>query len=353
MEAIINEELKPSASSSGHVTYNDQRTLISSLFCMDNHKYSKDTILLRLTVIDSLYSTNAAYSYFSFDNMADTILNLGEEKTAKDYFYSIATGGKDTKKIFNNEYGIRKNLVSGSQQMSLMSKYAYYSLLQDKETYPLGFPIYDRLAKEAYPTVCNMLHIEDVSSLPSMDTPPIEKYISCLEKIRVKLFNNTKLYLGYQQYDILDAYLWRMGKFEEGNLSLLLKEDEYRDFVKKIRLSAVEYNGSIEEYNKKKVEHYIACRNSLLITEEQFKSIQPKIIEHKNKNGSTKLVYSFNFNKAVMLELEKRGEALFSNTYINKLHAHWRDVFHKEKKREIIKTDGTDEITGREKDGYF
>ena len=331
MEAIINEELKPSASSSGHATYNDQRALISSLFCMDNHKYSKDTILLRLTVIDSLYSTNAAYSYFSFDNMADTILNLGDEKTAKDYFYSIATGRKDTEEIFNIKYGIRKNLSPGSQQMSLMSKYAYYALLQDKETYPLGFPISARLAKEAYPTVCNILQIENVSSLPSMNTPSIEEYISCLDKIRVKLFNNTELFLGHQQYDILDAYLWRMGKFEEGNLSLLLTEDEYRDFIKKIRLSAAEYNGSIEEYNKKKVEYYTACKKSLLITEEQFESIQPKIIEHKNKKGSTKLVYSFDFNKAVRFELEKADTNLFSNAYINKLHTHWRDVFHKEK----------------------
>ena len=347
MESIINEELKPSASSSGHATYNDQRTLISSLFCKENHKYSKDTILLRLTVIDSRYSTHAAYSYFSFDNMADAILNLGDEKTAKDYFYSIATGGKDTKNLFNKKYGIRKNLSSGSQQMSLMSKYAYYALLQNKETYPLGFPIYDRLAKEAYPTVCNMLHIEDIFSLPSIDTPFIEEYICCLDKIRVKLFNNTELFLGYQQYDILDAYLWRMGKFEEGNLSLLLKEDEYRVFVKMIGLSAVEYNGSIEEYNKKKVEYYITCRNSRLITEEQFKSIQPKITEHKNKKGSTKTVYSFNFNKAVMSELEKADTNLFSNAYINKLHAHWRDVFHKEKNKGIIKTDVTNVITGR------
>ena len=328
IETIINEGLKPSASSSGHATYNDQRTLINSLFNKENHKYDKDTILLRLTVIDSLYSTNAAYSYFSFDNMADTILNLGDEKTAKDYFYGIATGGKDTKKIFNNEYGIRKNLSSGSQQMSLMSKYAYYSLLQDKESYPLGFPIYDRLAKEAYPRVCDILKIEDYASLPSTNTPTIEEYIRCLDTIRDELFKNKKTYLGYQQYDILDAYLWRMGKFEEGNLSLLLSESEYHDFIKKIGLSATGYN-SIEEYNKKKVEYYTACKSSHMITEEQFKSIQTKIVEQKNKNGHKKTVYSFNFNKAVMLEMEKSVEILFSNTYINKLHAHWKDIFHK------------------------
>ena len=168
MQVIVEQELNRGPSSLQQATYNDQRALINAIF---NRKgYTVGDVMLRLVVIDSLYSTNAAYSYFSFEEMAEKICAIGNEQAAQDYFYSVATTGKDPKELFREPYGIRKNLAEGSMQMSLLSKYAYYSLLQDTRRYHLGFPIYDRLAKESYPTVCKMLGLKKAHSLPALDT---------------------------------------------------------------------------------------------------------------------------------------------------------------------------------------
>ena len=106
MRAIAERELDKEDSSLLSATYNSQRVLINQVF--RTGEYNKGTIILRLTVIDSLYSTNAAYSYFSFDEMAERIAALGNEEEARNYFYSVVLLGKDKKKLFCEEYGIQK-----------------------------------------------------------------------------------------------------------------------------------------------------------------------------------------------------------------------------------------------------
>lgn len=214
--------------------YMNQRAIINSIF--KRGEYNKGQLILRLTVIDSLYSTNAAYSYFSIEEMAEKILALGTQRQARDYFYSIACLAKDNKKLFDEPYGIQKDLREGSKQMSLLSKYAYYELMQEPLRYPKGFPIYDRLAREAFPIVCRMLKLKPVERLSQ--TPDIEPYIRCINQLRKELFDNDETFNGFQQFDILDAYLWRMGKFNEGNLSLLLGREDYCRFISNIKLDA-------------------------------------------------------------------------------------------------------------------
>ena len=308
MQAIAEQELQQGASSLQQATYNDQRTLISNIF--KGREYTMGNVMLRLVVIDSLYSTNAAYSYFSFEEMAEKICEIENESVAQDYFYSVALTGKDPKKLFSEPYGIRKNLADGSMQMSLLSKYAYYCLLQEPKKYPLGFPIYDRLAKEAYPTVCKMLGIEKKRSLPALETPTISEYIECIEQLRESIFGRSKeLFCGYQQYDILDAYLWRMGKFEDGNLSLLLGRKDYDCFVKNLGLEA-KNNEDDPSYRKRMVERYAG---------------KPAV----SKDGK------FDINKAIVMALEEEKnpfKGTSNEKYLNTLLTHWR-VFHRERKR--------------------
>ena len=128
---IATDELDNETTNLVHADYNNQRTLISSLF--NNDEYNKGQVILRLTVIDSLYSTNAAYSYFSFEEMSERILSLGSREMAQSYFYEIACLGKDKERLFDEPYGIQKDLKEGSKQMSLLSKYAYYEVLQKRE----------------------------------------------------------------------------------------------------------------------------------------------------------------------------------------------------------------------------
>ena len=262
-------------------SYVQQRAMINQIFATTKgDKYNTQSIMLRLIVIDSLYSTNAAYSYFSFEEMANAIKGLGNEEDAAKYFDSIATGGNDDKNLFSKKYGIRKNLKNGSKQMSLMSKYAYYVLLQNPSDYPLGFPIYDSLAIKMYPKVCKKVSIIEPQKIT--ESTSIKKYIELLNTLREKIFSNTDLFNEYQQYDLLDAYLWRMGKLDEGNYSLLFNKDDYEKFITNIGLSAK----NVENYGK----HISDVVNNDNLVECK---------EKQDKNGNIKYEYKYDFNKLV------------------------------------------------------
>lgn len=312
LSAIVLCELGQDNVNLSDAGYINQRALISSLF---KGEYNRGQIILRLTVIDSLYSTNAAYSYFSFEEMADKILSLGDQTCARAYFYNIARGGKDDKGLFSEPYGYQKNLSEGSKQMSLLSKYAYYELLQDPGQYPLGFPIYDRLAKEAYPLVRKMLGEKDYYSMPQLETPTIEQYVMCLSQLREALFKDEKLYQpngcqhGYQQFDILDAYLWRMGKFSDGNLSLLLGREDYAKFIGNLGLDApFSGDGKMRKEDEKYKQRVKA----------EFERYYPP------KEGKKT---DFDFNKLILAHLLTDLNPfanLGSEKYLNALLAHWR-----------------------------
>ena len=300
LQLIVICELDTSVNAESYI---NQRAIISSIFSED---YSFGSILLRLTVIDSMYSTNAGYSYFSFEEMSEKIMSLGSRSDARNYFYNIALGGDDPYEVFSEPYGIQKNLSEGSKQMSLMSKYAYYELLQDKNSYHLGFPIYDRLAKQAYPTVCKMLGYSSCYSLPDAGTPSVTEYIAAISQLRSELFEDNNLYRGYQQYDILDAYLWRMGKFEEGNLSLLLGRKDYVTFIENIGLAAPKIDSTTDK--RKETDEYKTA-----IFEEYRQYCNPEAKE-------------LDFNKLIVWKLLNTKEP-FKNTsnkeYLEALLNHW------------------------------
>jgi hypothetical protein len=210
--------------------YVSQRNMIKSVF-NNLAPYSHSTLMLRLTVIDALYSTNAAYSYFSIEDIATAILNIGTEDDAKDYFKKIARGEEDDKDLFANSYGIRKNTQKGGKLISLVSKYAYYTLLCD-DSEALGFPIYDSLAIEMLPKLSEVLGV----SAEFKNKDCIEEYVACLNALREALFgqDTNQRFERLQQFDILDAYLWRIGKLAHGNYSLLFTKKDYETFFENV-----------------------------------------------------------------------------------------------------------------------
>lgn len=223
-------------SESGPFTYIQQRKIINSLFAANSTLDYTENVILRLTVIDSLYSTNAAYSYFSFEEMAEKIVSLGpSDEYAADYFYNVATRKQTGRILFDERYGIRKNLERGSRQISLLSKYAYYLLQQDRNKYPLGFPIYDSLALKEYPKLCKRLNINHCANKDIKDD--IDAYVAALDELRKVVFEDTSFKL--QQFDLLDAYLWRMGKVSEGNFSLLVNRAEYNQLIANLGLAHI------------------------------------------------------------------------------------------------------------------
>ena len=279
-------------------SYTQQRAMINQIFAMTSGtNYSVPSIMLRLTVIDSLYSTNAQYSYFSIEEMAKKIRALGDEILAAHYFYTLVNRqdgklARDENELFSSTYGIRKNCDNGSKQISLMSKYAYYVLIQNPEKYPLGFPIYDSLAIEMYPLVCKKIGIKPLSKLSISDS--IEKYVEALDELRNTIFNteNGNLFDKFQQYDLLDAYLWRMGKVNNGNYSLLLTRKDYEQFIKNLEISHTENE---VDYEKKLYEKFTNRRwkgKNLIDMEEK-----------KDKEGkNSKIKYSYDFNTIVQYQ---------------------------------------------------
>lgn len=240
--------------------YNNQRAIISRLFdekrvqgqgqgldLGQGQGYVQDHILLRLVVLNSYYSTNAAYSYFSLERLAERIIDETTQfagksgKLPNDYFYDIVLQnlGKPTtigKDFFEASYGIQKIGTPGASLKSLISKYAYYCMMMDTKRYPLGFPIYDSLARESYRKVMSALGLKPQTA-QTLQSGSIGEYISALNELREEIFGagSTALFCGLQQFDILDAYLWWMGKLEGGNFSLLLTENEYKMLINYVK----------------------------------------------------------------------------------------------------------------------
>ncbi|MBQ1938993.1 MAG: hypothetical protein II362_02125 [Alistipes sp.] len=239
----------------GPFTYIQQRKIINSLFAENAALEYAEKVILRLIVIDSLYSTNAAYSYFSFEEMAEKIVSLGpSDEYAADYFYDVATRKQTGRILFDERYGIRKNLERGSRQISLLSKYAYYLLQQDRNKYPLGFPIYDSLALKEYPKLCKRLNVSHCANKDIKDD--IDAYVAALDELRKVVFEGTSFEL--QQFDLLDAYLWRMGKVSEGNFSLLVNRAEYNQLI--ANLGLVHYVSSTANEEEAKEDKQFASK---------------------------------------------------------------------------------------------
>lgn len=208
-----------------------QIDVIKPLFS-SKQPYTLAQIFLRLTILDSLYSTNGRYAQFDLETLSEELYELlgKSDLTVADYFYSIVEGkAKDKHEFFTKKYGLNKNLTAGPSFMSLVSKYAFYLLSIYPERYKLGFPIYDSLALKSYPMVCNQLGVK-AQSTNGLMKQSIEAYVKALDELRKSLFVGLKT--RTQQFVLLDAYLWRLGKIDQGSITLLLDKEDFSKFVK-------------------------------------------------------------------------------------------------------------------------
>lgn len=238
----ISSDIVSSTSENG---YGSQKQKILRIYkTTGNTNYDQESIELRLIVIDSLYSTNMAKRYFPFEDLSSKIFSLSnKESEIIKKIQNFRNDPASEEEVFymfeENEYGIQKNGKSAGGAKSLLSKYFYFQLMLDSED-KIGFPIYDSLAKNMYKPVCNYVGIMDAPKLSSTTDVNIIGYLSLLKKLASQLKINGQYEL--QDFDILDAYLWRMGKFSEGNFSLLLNKDEYLSLIKAYDLYGYENN---------------------------------------------------------------------------------------------------------------
>ena len=227
---------------------------------------TKADILVRLTLIDSMYSTQMSRRYYALDELAEFLVKLSKGKSGKlkQMFLDFAKDPEKANKLFDlnksnlfsESYGIGKDGSDKGVAISLISKYAYFDT-------GFQFPIYDSIACEMYPLVWNYCGF-DKKSMPKLihsengrvvgDTTLVEytKAINLLIK---------KLDCKELNYDLLDRFLWFVGKIRRGNLSLVLSREEYELTMKKYPVQSVTTtlkNGkektTVEYFNIEKVD---------------------------------------------------------------------------------------------------
>ena len=95
------------------------------------------------------------------------------------------------------------------------------------------FPIYDTIACEMYPLVCRKCGFDKCKkmSLTVKENGKIQGEQTMIAY--VKAINSLIEQLNYKNlnYDLLDRFLWFVGKIRRGNLSLILTREEYETMM--------------------------------------------------------------------------------------------------------------------------
>lgn len=199
-------------------------------------------VLARLTLVDSMYSTQMGRRYYGLDELAEAICIINKQQSTKVLFeeltrdknlishfvYVKKENNKEIKtNLFSEKYGIGKDATDKGIAISLISKYAYF------ET-GYKFPIYDSIACEMYPLIweycgfekkqCPKLLIREKGKQDVDALGTIVAYISAINLLIEKLGGNIS-------YDHLDRLLWFVGKIRRGNLSLVLSRKQYEECI--------------------------------------------------------------------------------------------------------------------------
>ena len=240
----------------------NKKTIKDIFKLTQDKKVSKDNIHARLTVIDSMYSTQMNKRYYALEGLAKELYNLQKtyELPLAEQFRKFAIDPTDEGilNIFNKQYGIGKDGKDKGLAVSLLSKYAYYDT-------NFQFPIYDSIVRERYAgfwIYCDF----DKTEIPQIHKNKIDikTFIKAINKL-LKNLNYTNI---PQRYDVLDRLLWVVGKIIRGNLSLILSENEYVELV-----SENEYVELVEKLNEKQEQNEDAENNRQIVFQNYKKKL--------------------------------------------------------------------------------
>lgn len=240
LDKYLNTEQK----ANNRAIYIEQREMIDKLFSEQKEGAERRLLLLtRLSLLDALYSTGVnRYHPYAVVDIAEAIDKLG---TDDEYVATLATwldnlDDQQSKalELFNRKFGAltdnseekKEKWGKGTCAISLLSKYSYYLFRQYKDKYPSGFPIYDSLAKESYARVLTYMG-EEAKTCPKGVGSTIVSYLKAIKALGLVLWGSDEEYVGYkysmQRFDLLDTYLWRLGKLNKASYSLLLPRGDF------------------------------------------------------------------------------------------------------------------------------
>lgn len=225
--------------------FSSDKDTIKKVFSLTDNA-DKSDILARLTLIDSMYSTQMNRRYYALEELAEELEKLanGNLKNLNALFLNFAANPDKTTTLadlFSKHYGIGKDGNKKGIAISLISKYAYFAT-------DFKFPIYDTIACEMYPLVWNFCGFEkkDMPKIKYEENKNSNKsssdergcvidergckiMVAYVEAINLLIDKLNKLFdYNYVTYDLLDRFLWFVGKIRRGNLSLILTRDEYQ-----------------------------------------------------------------------------------------------------------------------------
>ena len=188
-----------------------------------------------------MYSTQMSRRYYALDELADFLAKLSEGKQgklrqmfldfAKDpeknlslFDFTFKEKKEEIKKnLFSESYGIGKDGQDKGVAISLISKYAYFDT-------KFQFPIYDSIACEMYPLVWTHCGFAKKNMPRLIHQNKGGRVIGCKTLVEYTKAINLlirKLDSKDLDYDLLDRFLWFVGKIRRGNLSLVLSREEY------------------------------------------------------------------------------------------------------------------------------
>lgn len=194
---------------------------------------TKSDILMQLVLIDSLYSTNIKrMRAFGLEEICDDIYKLCDSGKGVHTLRTLTSKINATRdlstniaSLFTKQYGYIKGGKAGSAP-SLLSKYMFFATVAcPADTW--GFPIYDSIANSLLRKVQKFL---DIPVTPQMlQGFDINIYIEGLKSIIDALtINKPDLWnrLSILKYQLLDYFLWNIGKTGLKSYSLLLTKNE-------------------------------------------------------------------------------------------------------------------------------
>jgi hypothetical protein len=192
----------------GDSEYARNKVLIAQFFGGSPAVEYKEEV--RLTLVDSLYSTNAAYCLYSISDIAQalrsTFFGDSDLKTAAArWIADDFDRANPLHDLFAAKYGVDKSGESVKSAASLLSKYLYFAT-------GYSFPIYDALGAE-YHYIAG-----------KKKAPDFQRRFHTLKEIMEEN--------AIDGFDQLDNLFWLYGKVRTESFSLVLNAKRYTELTR-------------------------------------------------------------------------------------------------------------------------
>lgn len=219
---------------------NSYRTNYDAIRDLFSHSRVLTQMLIyqRLAILDSFYGTNVnRMRQFGLEEITDAIWNECKTPNGNYADSQLSDLAIDFVKNPNYKHRLKKlcdvvygytidkksnNCLKRQKATSLISKYLFFLVLASGDK--MGFPIYDSIANKLTPKLAVYLGISKPGKVANIiDLTVIQKQlVSVLSKADPLLWNNGTM----NHLEILDYFLWRIGKVGNLSFSLLLTKSE-------------------------------------------------------------------------------------------------------------------------------